>query len=111
LRQSSASARSLDVGTLADFDPHEEGEFPSEPGIYVLYDISERPIYVGESDDIARRLRQHGDKFWYKSPIVEAGAYVRIDDQQLRRQVEATMIKFLKSNAVINRQFVSRSAD
>jgi transcriptional regulator with XRE-family HTH domain len=96
------------VGTLTDFDPHDDTSLPAEPGIYVFYDVSERPIYVGESGDISRRIREHFDKFWFKPPVVESAAYVRIQDRELRRQVEATMISFLKSNAVINRQNVRR---
>lgn len=97
-----------DVGTLTDFDPHDDEDVPDEPGLYVFYDISDRPVYVGESDSIKRRVGEHADKFWFKRPIVETAAYVRIADQRLRRQVEATMIRFLKSNAVINKRQVSR---
>jgi transcriptional regulator with XRE-family HTH domain len=96
------------VGTLQDFDPHDLEHLPAEPGIYVLYDISERPIYVGETDNIRRRIREHEPHFWFKRPIVESAAFVPIPDQTLRRQVEATMIRFLKSNAVLNRQNVRR---
>jgi transcriptional regulator with XRE-family HTH domain len=32
------------LGELAEFNPHVDSERPPEPGIYVLYDISERPI-------------------------------------------------------------------
>jgi transcriptional regulator with XRE-family HTH domain len=98
-----------DVGTLTDFDPHDQADLPAEPGIYVFYDVSDRPIYVGESKDIRRRVAEHVEKFWFKSPIVESGAYVRIQDARLRHQVEQTMIRFLKSNAVINRQNVDRT--
>jgi transcriptional regulator with XRE-family HTH domain len=87
-----------DVGILTDFDPHNDDDLPPEPGIYVFYDISERPVYVGQSDDIRRRIAGHADKFWYKRPIVETAAYVRIADKKLRSQVETTMIRFLKSN-------------
>lgn len=97
-----------DVGILTDFDPHDDDDLPEDAGIYVLYDISERPVYVGESDSIRRRVRDHADKFWFKRPIVETAAFVRIENNRLRRQVESTMIRFLKSNAVINRQNVRR---
>ena len=36
------------------------------------------------------------------------GPYVQIDNETLRRQVEQVLIKFLKSNAVINKQSVDR---
>jgi transcriptional regulator with XRE-family HTH domain len=103
------AAQIQDVGQFMDFDPHDENDFPSEPGVYVFYDISDRPIYVGESGDIRRRIRtDHFDKFWYRSPIVEKASFVRVEDQKLRRQLESTLIKFLKSNAVINKNLVER---
>ncbi len=102
------SAQVAGVGRMSDFDPHNEEDFPKEPVIYVLYDISNRPIYVGKSEDIRGRLRNHLDKFWYRRPIVETGAYLRVDDSTLRAQLEETLIKFLKSNAVINQRLVDR---
>lgn len=97
------------VGQFVGFDPHDESDFPSEPGVYVFYDISDRPIYVGESGDIRRRIKNdHTEKFWYRTPIVEKASYVRVEDQKLRRQLENTLIKFLKSNAVINQKQVDR---
>lgn len=100
-----------EVGVLTDFDPHDRNDLPGEPGIYVFYDVSDRPIYVGQSADIGRRIRSqdgHVDKFWFRSPIVETAAYVRIDSETLRMQVEQTMIRFLKSNAVVNKRHVAR---
>jgi transcriptional regulator with XRE-family HTH domain len=32
-------------GELIDFDPHNKDDLPEVSGIYVLYDISDRPIY------------------------------------------------------------------
>jgi transcriptional regulator with XRE-family HTH domain len=97
-----------DVGELVDFDPHDEGDLPTVPGIYVLYDISERPIYVGPGSDIKRRIKDHSEKFWYRQPIVDTGAFVKIDEKGLREKVETLLIRFLKSNAVINKQNVDR---
>lgn len=98
-----------DVGRYVDFDPHDESDYPAEPGVYVFYDISDRPIYVGESGNIRTRIkRDHLEKFWYRTPIVEKASFVRVEDQKLRRQLENTLIKFLKSNAVINRRQVER---
>jgi hypothetical protein len=96
------------VGELIDFDPHNPGEHPTIGGIYVLYDISERPLYVGQGKSIDKRIRDHHDKFWFRSPIVESALYVQIDDKKLRESVEAVLIKFLKSNAVINKKLVDR---
>ena len=95
-------------GELLDFDPHENDDLPSVAGIYVLYDISERPVYVGQASDIKRRIREHRDKFWFKSPIVHTAAYVKVEEKDLRERVETLLIRFLKSNAVINQRNVDR---
>lgn len=107
-----AAAEEADIpslGQLLDFDPHDENDYPAEPGVYVFYDVSDRPVYVGQSSDIRKRIRSdHSEKFWFRTPIVYKASYVRVDDSTLRQQLESTLIKFLKSNAVINRQLVSR---
>lgn len=107
--QAQQSADISGLGALEDFDPHSDADLPAEAGIYVLYDISERPIYVGESENIRRRIRQHSDSFWFKFPIVSSGSFVRVENKELRRQTEQVLIRFLKSNAVINRQHVDRA--
>lgn len=99
-----------ELGGLIDFDPHDPDDLPDEPGVYVFYDVSERPVYVGQSDKMKRRIGEHEQAFWFKRPIVQTGAYVRIADRTLRTQVESIMIRFLKSNAVINKQNVQRSS-
>lgn len=96
------------VGELIDFDPHDDDALPSVGGIYVLYDVSERPIYIGQGRDIKRRLRDHSDKFWFRRPITESGAFVQIEDKDLREKVETLLIRFMKSNAVINTKNVDR---
>src|SRR5439155_15169621 len=99
------------IGNLVDFDPHDEDGLPTGPGVYVFYDISQRPIYVGESSNLTTRLRTYNDKFWFKRPIVEYGSYIKISDTSLRKQIEKILIKFLKANAVLNKQHVERAAD
>ena len=96
------------LGEFQDFSPHDEKDWPEEPGVYVFYDISDRPVYVGMGKSIANRISDHQDKFWFKRPIVERAAYVPVKDEKLRRQVETVLIKFLKSNAIINKQQVER---
>lgn len=103
-----AEATIVGLGEFIEFDPHNAEDIPAEPGIYMLYDISERPIYVGQAGNIRSRISDHIDKFWFKQPIVEAAAYVKIQDRSLREKVEKLLIRFLKSNAVINKQGVDR---
>jgi transcriptional regulator with XRE-family HTH domain len=96
------------VGELIDFDPHDDDDLPSVAGIYVLYDVSERPIYVGQGGNIKGRIRDHREKFWFRSPVTHTGAFVQIEDKDLREKVETLLIRFLKSNAVINTKNVDR---
>lgn len=96
------------IGDFVELDPHDRSEYSKVTGIYVLYHISERPLYVGQDREIDKRIKNHNDKFRFKSPIVESGSYVRIEDQFLRERFEAILIKFLKKNAVINKQRVAR---
>jgi transcriptional regulator with XRE-family HTH domain len=96
------------LGALIDFNPHSKQEWPKCADIYVLYDISERPIYIGQSSDIARRLGQHVDRFWLKEPIVQYGSFIEVKDQTLRTQLEAVLIKIMKSNAVLNKLGVAK---
>lgn len=99
------------IGEFQDFDPHDNADWPNEPGIYVFYDIAERPVYVGMASDIADRIRSHEDRFWFKRPIVERASYIPIKEKLLRKQIETILIKFLKSNAIINKQGVEREKD
>ena len=99
----------IGLGTFEDFDPHQDDERPNEPGLYMLYDISDRPVYVGEGASVRKRLKDHEEKFWFKRPIIESASWIRVDDPKLRVQIEALLIKFLKSNAVINKQHVERT--
>jgi hypothetical protein len=96
------------VRFLRNLMQNSPSEWPTGAGIYVLYDVSDRPIYVGQGLRISVRLRDHQEKFWYRAPIVKYAAYASIDNKQLREQIERVLIKFLKSNAVLNQQNVDR---
>lgn len=101
-------AKITGLGKLEDFDPHLDSERPDEAGIYMLYDISERPVYVGEGSSVRKRIKDHEEKFWFKRPIVDSASWIQVKNKQLRRQIETLLIKFLKSNAVLNKQNVDR---
>ena len=106
--EASEEANIAGVGEWYNFEPNRQEDWPTAAGIYVLYDISDRPIYVGQGQRISTRLRDHHQKFWFRPPIVQNAAYVIIDDKLLREQIERVLIKFLKSNAVLNQQNVDR---
>ncbi len=97
------------LGTLVDFDPHNKADLPTVAGIYVLYDVSDRPVYVGQGKNIASRIKDHHEKFWFKYPIVDTANYIEVTNETLREQIESLLIKFLKSNAVLNKQKVERN--
>jgi len=92
------------LGSLIDFDPYAQDEWPTYAGIYVFYDKNGRMIYIGKGANIANRLKDHNDKFWFKKPIVVYASYVRVDEEKLRHQLEQVMIKFVKRNVLINIQ-------
>jgi len=96
------------VGEFFEFDPHNKNDWPESPGVYVLYDVSDRPIYVGQGSSIRKRIQDHEEKFWFKAPIVSQGSYIKIEEGVLRKKIETILIRFLKRNAVINKQNVDR---
>jgi transcriptional regulator with XRE-family HTH domain len=95
-----------DIGAIIDFNPYEKNSIPTCGGVYIFYDVSDRPIYVGQSKCIKNRIQQHSDKFWFKYPIVSYASYIEIGDTKTRTQIEEILIKFLRNNAVINSQHV-----
>ncbi len=96
------------LGSLIDFDPYSQDDLPVYGGVYVLYDISDRPIYVGQGQVIKKRILAHSKKPWFLPGIVHTAAYIQIEEVKLRRQVEEILIRFLKSNAIMNKQHVER---
>jgi transcriptional regulator with XRE-family HTH domain len=97
------------IGELVDFEPHDEEDLPDEPGVYIFYDVTERPTYIGESGNIRNRIRgKHDEKFWYRPPIVQTAAYIKIDKQEERRKIEKLLITVLRSHALINKAHVQR---
>ena len=101
------------LGEFSDFDPHSDQTlWPEGGGVYVFYDISQRPIYVGQSGDVRQRLKGYIEgtrrPWWFMKPIVESASFIPVEDAKLRKQLEKVMILFLKSNAVLNKTFVRR---
>ena len=90
---------------MLDFDPWEKNSWPKVPGVYVLYDIAERPTYIGKSENkISQRIHDHHSRNWFARPFVQSGSYVKVTDKALCKRLEQTLIRFLKSNAIVNKQ-------
>jgi len=84
-REDDAGAKEVPgIGELVDFNPHDPADHPNKPGVYVFYDISGRPIYVGKANDIADRVDDHKEKFWFKQPIVETVLHLPVSISTIR---------------------------
>jgi transcriptional regulator with XRE-family HTH domain len=94
------------------FDPYDDDSLPEVAGVYVFYDISGRPVYVGLSQKrpIRDRVREHYEKFWFKKPIVDRASYVEIQDENLCAQIGQILLRFLKSNVVLTHRLPDQSA-
>jgi transcriptional regulator with XRE-family HTH domain len=92
------------IGSVHEFNPKDEEDQPSCPGVYVLYSRTRRPVYVGKAGSIHNRITTHDHTrkytkrdWWFMSPLVEYGAYIEVKDKKLRDQVEKVMMRFLKN--------------
>lgn len=92
-----------------DFTPHDLATVPDIPGVYVFYDVTDRPVYVGKSNkSIRTRVHDHQTRFWFKRPLVERGAFLEIKEKQLCDKIETILIKFLGKNALLNVKSIYR---
>jgi hypothetical protein len=100
--------KSYGFGNLKDFKPFEKNDWPQCAGVYILYDGCQRVTYVGQGENIAVRLRDHEEKYWYRNPSVAYGSFIEIKDKHMRLQLEKVLIKVQKINILMNKQFVER---
>jgi transcriptional regulator with XRE-family HTH domain len=73
--------------------------------IYVFYDDLKRPVRIGETEDLRRRMKEYEQNYWwFRPPTVETFAYVVIKDPDFRHKTEKLMIKLVGENAIFNIQ-------
>jgi transcriptional regulator with XRE-family HTH domain len=95
--------------TWTDFTPSDLETVPALGGVYVFYDVTDRPVYVGKSNKNVRgRVRDHQTRFWFKHPLVVRGSFLAIDDPVMCEKIEAILIKFLGNHALLNSKGVVR---
>lgn len=95
--------------TWTDFTPSDIGTVPEKAGVYVFYDVTDRPVYVGKSAKSVRaRVKDHQTRFWFKPPLVVRGSFLAIDDPAMCEKIEMILIKFLGKHALLNVQGVVR---
>jgi transcriptional regulator with XRE-family HTH domain len=86
-----------------DFSPYDLQTIPELGGIYVFYDITDRPVYVGKSNSNVRgRVRDHQTRFWFKQPLVMRGSFLAVADAAMCDKIEMILIKFLGNHALLN---------
>ncbi|MCA2412058.1 hypothetical protein GYN07_03855 [Rhizobium leguminosarum bv. viciae 248] len=92
-----------------DFTPTDLETVPQASGVYVFYDITDRPVYVGKSSKNVRvRVKDHQTRFWFKSPLVVRGSFLAVPDPDLCLKIETILIKFLGKHALLNSKGVVR---
>lgn len=101
------------LGALIGFEPYDDDNLPDAKGVYVFYDRTKRPVYVGRATKrpISARVREHSERFWFKSPVVHSASYLAIDDENLCKQTEQVLIKFMRTHLLLNRQGVETEAE
>ncbi|MGO6938528.1 hypothetical protein [Rhizobium johnstonii] len=95
-----------------DFTPTDLETVPQSSGVYVFYDITDRPVYVGKSSkNVRTRVKDHQTRFWFKAPLVVRGAFLAVLDADLCLKIETILIKFLGKHALLNTKGVVRDGD
>lgn len=74
------------------------------PCIYVFYDSLNRPVRIGETEDLTRRIREYQQMYWFRPPTAETFAYILVKDSKIRSQAEKVMIKLVGNHAIFNIQ-------
>jgi transcriptional regulator with XRE-family HTH domain len=85
------------------FTPSDLNTIPDQAGVYVFYDITDRPVYVGKSNSSVRgRIKDHSTRFWFKPPLVVTGGFIPVPEKTMCDTIESILIKFLGKHALLN---------
>ena len=60
-------------------------------------------MYVGKAQNVRSRIASHREKKWFLEDIIEYGMLFYSDDPDDRTRIEDILIKFLRSNAWLNK--------
>jgi transcriptional regulator with XRE-family HTH domain len=86
-----------------DFNPHDHDSIPNKPGVYALFSPTNVVMYVGKAQNVRSRIASHREKKWFLEDIIEYGMLFYSDDPDDRTRIEDILIKFLRSNAWLNK--------
>ena len=71
--------------------------------VYALYDDSMRPVRIGQTEDLRRRLGEYNRNYWWcRPPTVGRFAYVVINDSEMRKNIERVMIRLIGDLGIFN---------
>lgn len=96
-----------DIGGITEHNPYDREDWPEGSGVYIFYDASERPVYVGQCQDIVTTLRDrymHDNRgpHWIRRPLVQTLKFLPIGDERIRKGIETAMIKSMKKYLLFN---------
>ena len=86
-----------------DFNPHDADSIPNKPGVYALFSPTNVVMYVGMAKNVRSRIAEHRQKKWFLEDIIEYGMLFYSEDPADRARIENILIKFLRSNAWLNK--------
>lgn len=86
-----------------DFNPHDHDSIPNKPGVYALFSPTNIVLYVGKAQNVRSRIASHREKKWFLQDIIEYGMLFYSDNENERKKIEDILIKFLRTNAWLNK--------
>ena len=86
-----------------DFNPHDHDSIPNKPGVYALFSPTNVVLYVGKAQNVSSIIASHREKKWFLEDIIEYGMLFYSDDENERKKIEDILIKFLRTNAWLNK--------
>ena len=74
--------------------------------VYVVYDAQKRPVRIGETGDLRRRLMEYEKNYWWwKSPTAVTFAYFLVEGGEKNRQkFERLVTQLVGEHAIFNEQ-------
>ena len=58
---------------------------------------------IGKAQNVRSRIASHREKKWFLEDIIEYGMLFYSDDENERKKIEDILIKFLRTNAWLNK--------
>ncbi len=74
--------------------------------VYVIYDAQKRPVRIGETGDLRRRLTEYEKNYWWwKSPTAVTFAYFLVKEgEKNRKKFEKLATQLVGEHAIFNEQ-------